>query len=458
MIKTDLTQIESELKEIQDLFINAENLSVKHIFSESENKVVNTFVFGGKSYAYGNFLRNATDQVVRKRLIKRYAKLSFYKALSSYYNESKPWGSLTGIRPTKLAYQALLEGEDVTDFFVNTLKVSEKKTELIKSVLNSQKEIYKREEGLTDFFVFIPFCPSRCKYCSFITADVSRSSGMVDEYLTALEKEINYSKKHVKTLRSIYIGGGTPVSLSDSQFERVLSALDDINTGVEYTVEAGRPDCITKSKIEIMKRHGVTRICLNPQTFNDKTLSSIGRKHTAKDVIEIYELVKGKFIVNMDLIAGLEGESVEDFKKSLDLAVALSPENITVHTLCIKKGSYLAENGKRISSEGVEEMIDYAHEKLSLNGYSPYYLYRQKYMAGNLENTGYAKPKTECVYNVDVMEEISDNIACGAGSISKKLFLNENRIERQANPKDVVTYVSKLDTILMQKDKIFSLN
>lgn len=456
MIKTPLTQFESELIEIEDLFKGAKDLKITHLFTETENKVVNTFTFSGKSYAFGNFIKNGNDPIVRKRLIKRYAKLSLYKALSAFYGENKPWGSLTGIRPTKLAYQAQLEGEDVTDFFTNVLKVSKEKTQLVNSVLNAQKGIYSKTDDLTDFFVFIPFCPSRCKYCSFITADVNRSKNKVEEYLTALEKEIICAKRHVKNLKSIYIGGGTPVALSDEQFERVLSLLDDINTGVEFTVEAGRPDRITESKIEIMKRHKVTRICLNPQTFNDKTLALIGRNHTSQDILRVYDLVKDQFIVNMDLIAGLEGESVEDFKFSLDKAISLNPDNITVHTLCVKKGSYLANEKQVLDDNGVSCMVEYAHEQLLTNGYEPYYLYRQKYMAGNLENTGYCKPNKQCVYNINVMEEISNNIACGAGSISKKVFSAENRIERQANPKDVVTYIEKVDSVIELKDKFFS--
>ena len=456
MIKTDLTYLENDLTEVVNLFEEAENLNIRHIYSRGENKVVNTLVFGGKSFAYGNLVKDSLDPVVQKRLIKRYAKLSLYKALSAYYDVQKPWGALTGIRPTKLAYQAIEEGLSVKDFFINTLKVSEKKTELIESIINSQKGIYTTQGNLTDFFVFIPFCPSRCRYCSFITADVKSAEKKVDEYVEVLIKEINQSKKFIKNLRSIYIGGGTPVALSDEQFNKVLSSLDQLSGGVEYTVEAGRPDRITKEKVDLMQKHGVTRVCLNPQTFNDKTLELIGRKHTSNDICSAHELLRGKFKINMDLIAGLDGESFEDFKYSLDRAISFNPENVTVHTLCIKKGSNLAQGVNRLFHKDVEKMIDYSHEALINSGYLPYYTYRQKYMASNLENTGYAKKGTECVYNIDVMEEISDNVACGAGSISKKVFLNENRIERQANPKDVNTYISKIDKILAEKQEIFS--
>ena len=331
----------------------------------------------------------------------------------------------------------------------------QQKTNLIRDILHVQKGIYEKDDDNTDFFVFVPFCPSRCKYCSFISADIKSAQKYVDEYVDALIDEINFSKKFIKNLRSIYIGGGTPVSLSDSHLERVLSAIDSINTGVEYTVEAGRPDAITKSNLEILKNHGVTRICINPQTFIDRTLVSLGRNHTADQVIEKYYMAKDLFDINMDLIAGLEGESFDDFKYSIDKAISLSPQNITVHTLCIKKGSRLAESEQYLSGEAVSDMVEYAQKSLSQSGYLPYYLYRQKYMAGNLENVGYSKPNKACVYNVDIMEEISNNVACGANAISKRIFNGGERIERQASPKDVLTYLNKLPTIKQEKEKLF---
>jgi oxygen-independent coproporphyrinogen-3 oxidase len=455
MINTNLEYLQSELIEVINLFSGEEQFNIRHRFTEGENKFVNTVTVNGKVFAYGNLVRGEVDDLEKKRLVKRYAKLSLYKALSKYTGKDLPWGSLTGIRPTKLAYQQLDKTGEFESFFIDTMKVSEQKTELIKDILNAQKGIYRKDDDNTDFFVFIPFCPSRCKYCSFICADIKRSEKHVDAYIDALIDEINYSKQFIKKLRSIYIGGGTPVSLSDEQLERVLSALDDINTGVEYTVEAGRPDCITESKLEILKRHKVTRICVNPQTFSDKTLELLGRNHTAKDVVDKFEISKNDFVINMDLIAGLTGEKFEDFKHSIDKAIKLSPDNITVHTLCIKKGSYLAETEDRLSGEEVSKMVDYARESLMANGYKPYYLYRQKYMAGNLENVGYAKEGTACVYNVNVMEEISSTVACGANAISKRVYNGGERIERSASPKDVITYLGKLEKIKQEKAKLF---
>ncbi len=455
MIDTNLTNLESDLLEVVNLFEGGDQVKIRHRFTQNENKFVNTITLNGKVYAYGNLVSQNLGEIELKRLTKRYAKLSLYKAFSRLLGVELPWGSLTGIRPTKLAYQQLESTGEFEEFFVDTMKVSVEKTGLVKEIIDAQKGIYKKDDDNTDFFVFIPFCPSRCKYCSFISADIKSARKRVDEYIDTLIYEINESKKYIKNLRSIYIGGGTPVSLSDQQLDRILSVIDDINTGVEFTVEAGRPDAITQSNLDILKKHKVTRICINPQTFSDKTLVSLGRNHTANDVVEKFELAKKDFVVNMDLIAGLDGESFDDFKASIDKAIELSPDNITVHTLCIKKGSALAETSSRLSGKQVADMVDYARESLKINGYTPYYLYRQKYMAGNLENVGYAKQGKACVYNVNVMEEISSTVACGANAISKRVFNGGERIERTASPKDVPTYINKISTILEKKDKLF---
>jgi len=455
MIETNLEFVKNDLREVVNLFGKEEDLSLRHIFKETEDRVVNTVVFAGQSFAFCNLLRGDLDQIERKRLVKRYAKLSVYKALSKALKKDLPWGALTGIRPTKLAYQQLEKTGDFREFFTETMKVSLEKTDLIEKILNEQKGLYKKDDNNTDFFVFIPFCPSRCKYCSFISADVKSAAKSIDKYVDTLVYEISESKKFIKNLRSIYVGGGTPVALSDEHLDRVLSALDDISGGVEFTVEAGRPDRITESNLKILKKHGVNRICINPQTFKDQTLERLKRNHTAKDVEDKFNLAKGDFIVNMDLIAGLEGESVEDFKYSLDKAIALNPDNITVHTLCVKRGSALANETQRLTDENISEMVDYARNNLLNSGYNPYYLYRQKYMKGNLENVGYAKENKACLYNVNVMEEISSTVACGANAISKRVYNGGERIEREASPKDVNTYIAKIDTILEAKSKLF---
>ena len=455
MIKTPLTQFESDLREVATAFGVDDTLEIKHIFKESEDRLVNTFVIKGQSYAYGNLVPKNRDEIVNKRLIKRYAKLSLYKALSRVLGKELPWGALTGIRPTKLAYAELENSGEFEEFFTDVMKVSKEKTQLVKDILKTQKGIYEKNQDNTDFFAFIPFCPSRCAYCSFISADVKSAKKHIEDYVETLIDEIDKSACLVKKLRSIYIGGGTPVSLSNKHLDKILCAIDKINTGVEYTVEAGRPDVINKENLKILKDHGVTRICVNPQTFNQKTLDLIGRKHTESDIVEKFLMAKELFQVNMDLIAGLEGETFEDFKYSLEKAISLNPENITVHTLCLKKGAELKKGVERLSVSQIEDMVTYSHTALKNAGYNPYYLYRQKYMAGNLENTGYAKPNNECVYNVDVMEEISNVVACGANAISKKLFNGGERIERLAAPKDVITYLAKEKNIVERKIELF---
>lgn len=455
MIDTELTVLLPDLKEVENLF-NRSDLNIKHLFKRREGKVVNTIVVNGKAYAYGNLLSDELSPVEEKRLVKRYAKLSLYKALSSYLNANMPWGALTGIRPTKLAYKQIEETGEFYDFFTETMKVSVEKTKLTQSVINSQKGIYEKNDDNTDFFVFIPFCPSKCKYCSFISSDLKFAGKFLDDYVDALVYEIKYSKQFVKKLRSIYIGGGTPVCLTNDKLEKVLCAIDEINNGVEYTVEAGRPDAITKENLKILKQHGVTRICVNPQTFSDKTLKLLGRNHTANDILEKYMLVANDFSVNMDLIAGLPEEDLQDFKNSLQKTIELSPDNITVHTLCAKRGSSLSSCEVRAFENETEKMIEFAHAELSQVGYSPYYLYRQKNMAGNLENTGYTKPNKACLYNIDVMEEISQNVACGSNAVSKRVFNKEERVERFATPKDIKTYLEKIETIKQKKEAFFS--
>ena len=456
MVISDLKFCEHELNEILLFFEGGDYIKIRHLFAEKENKIVNTIVIDGKkSYAYGNLFKKIDDEIEYKRLIKRYAKLSLYKALSTYTGQSLPWGALSGVRPTKMAYQSILERGEFVEFFTDTMKVDPKKTLLIQKIIENQRNFYPVDKIYTDLYISIPFCPTRCRYCSFISHDLKSAKNLVDEYIDALIKEINDAKKHVKNLRSIYVGGGTPVSLSDDRLERILKAIDQINTGVEYTVEAGRPDKITESNLKLLEKYKVNRICINPQTFNDKTLVKIGRNHTSQDIIDKFNLAKGRFIINMDLIAGLDGESYEDFKYSIDKAVSLSPDNITVHTLSVKKGSYLAEEGKILSVKEINDMVDYAHKTLDENGYSPYYVYRQKYMAGSLENTGYFKGDTICAYNVGVMEEISRNLSCGAGAISKEVDLTAEKIERLPAPKDLRSYIDKIDTIIEEKNSFF---
>lgn len=446
------TAYSPDIREVINLFLPESQVEVAHAFTESEGNYHNTVTVNGVNYEFTDIKPHAETPLEKKRFEKRNIKLCVYKALESYFNKSMPWGALTGIRPTKLAYTEEENSRDFKELF-KKMRVSEEKTALTGKILAAQKGIYEKDTDNTDFFVFIPFCATKCRYCSFITADISKSGRYISDYITALCEEIKEAKKLIKNLRSVYIGGGTPVSLPAEELRRVLEAVGRQNA--EYTVEAGRPDCMDEENIKLLKEYGVTRICVNPQTFNDATLERLGRRHTAADVVEKYNLVKGDFVVNMDLIAGLEGETIKDFKNSVDTAINLRPDNITVHTLCLKKGSELKESVGYLSENGVSEMVEYAHKALAAAGYIPYYLYRQKYMAGNLENTGYALPGKQCVYNIDVMEEISGNVACGANAVSKAVFDGCAKIERYRNPKDILTYIEKLQTVISEKKKLF---
>ncbi len=407
----------------------------------------------GKVFESSYFIPSGNEVVV-KRHKKRFLKLALYNAINTLYPTRLPWGSLTGIRPTKLCYQIMEEGGNFKEEFLNKFKVSSEKTQLVSKILQAQKKYYEKTENNFGLFVSIPFCPSRCAYCSFLSCEIGKVK-QIDDYVSALCKEIEASKPLIKNLRSVYVGGGTPVSLKNEHFERILSAIG--KTNVEYTIEAGRPDCITEENLKIMKKYGVSRVCVNPQTLCDETLKILGRKHTSKDIFEKFELVRSfGFDINMDLICGLPGENFDTFKSTLDRVCQLNPENITIHTLALKRGSKLKQTTERLSGEIVEKMVDYGHKKLEDEGYQPYYLYRQKYMAGNLENTGYAKKGKECVYNVDMMEEIAQIIGCGANSVSKRIFIDENRLERYGAPKDVVTYINKIEKIIEEKSKLFN--
>ena len=438
------------------LFEGADMLEIAHECDLQGTHFSNVFRIGVGEYGYDHFDGYLTD-TERKSLLKRYAKLSLYELLSDFFGKKLPWGSLTGIRPTRLAYAQLEKTGEFESFF-EELGVSKENTALVARVLAGQRGIYERREGNADLFVSLPFCPTKCVYCSFITAPIGATRQYLPAYLSALEKELQAAKPLLKNLRSVYIGGGTPFALESAELERVLKAIAPLReNGCEYTVEAGRPDTFTEEKLELCKKYGVTRICINAQSFSDKTLAAIGRKHTAEEVVRAFDMARPYgFDINCDLIAGLTDETYEEFCGSVDTAIALSPANITVHTLCLKKGARLKEETSTLSEGGMSKMIAYSREKLTAAGYEPYYLYRQKYMAGAHENVGWTKPQKACVYNVDVMEEIADNLAVGANAITKKLFFAENRIERCGSPKDILTYLNKVEKLIEEKNELFS--
>ena len=411
---------------------------------------------------FGNFRKffrfpyAPADAMEAKRLEKRYLKIALYGVLVFLTGRELPYGCLTGIRPTKL-YAEL--GEGAHDVFLQDFSVRPEKLALIERIVREQEGLRNPDPGrVADLFVFIPFCPTRCAYCSFVSMPVDRQRKLLRPYTDDLTEEIGWLKKRAKKLgysiRAVYVGGGTPTALPLDMLDEVLAACR-VRGAKEFTVEAGRPDTITEEALALLKSRGVTRVSVNPQTFNDETLKRIGRRHTAADVERAYVLACDRFDVNMDLIAMLPGESAEDFFRTVDRAAELSPANVTVHTLYLKKGSELRTGGyKSTENSEAERMVDYALTKLSASGYEPYYMYRQKYTSGNLENVGYTKPGKACLYNMDVMEEDTTVFAAGAAAISKKVTPAINLIERNANYKEPLEYVKHFDTV-MQRQKDF---
>lgn len=405
-----------------------------------------------KNYA---FKVVAKDDLERKRIEKRYLKIAIYRTLSFLTGVNLPYGCLTGIRPTKLYLEIQNEQEkyakSAREVFVKDYSVSESKVQLVEKIVNVQRPLRNKSSKEYDVFVFIPFCPTRCAYCSFVSLPIDKQKKLVRPYVDCLIRELEQTKELIRCkkikVRAVYVGGGTPTSIGAQLLDEVLEHCHF--GGREFTVEAGRPDTINKDIVDVMKKHGVTRISVNPQTFNDKTLEIIGRRHKCSDTYDAYMLVKDSFDVNMDLIACLPGETLDDFKRSVDIAVALNPANITVHTLYMKKGSALKQCGyDNTDYDTAAQMVDYAYSKLTESGFEPYYMYRQKYTSGNLENVGYAKPDKACIYNIDIMEEDTSIIANGANAISKKWDKRRNLITRCANYKEPLEYVKHIDEML----------
>ena len=404
-----------------------------------------------------------TKQQLEKedKYVKRYLKISLYDMLSQLTQKTMPWGSLTGIRPTKLFYELKKElGSSILakNELINTFRVSPQKAEVVMEVTRNQSRI-EINDNLVDLYINIPFCTTKCYYCSFISAPIPQCQQYVEPYIDALLKELNAVKQIINKnnyiVKSIYMGGGTPTALSHEQLDRILTQITYPVS--EFTVEAGRPDTITKEKLDVLKKHGVTRISINPQTFSNRTLKQIGRAHTSQDIIDAYNMaLPYDFSINMDLIAGLSNESFNTFKNSLNKTLELHPDNITVHTLSVKRTSKLSEGeGDKGTVDEVTKMIDYSYKKLTEAGYSPYYLYKQKNMVGNLENLGYTLKNKECIFNIDSMEEVATIVAVGANAISKRFFSLTNRIERNANVKNLNDYISRIDEIISKKQEFF---
>lgn len=428
-------------------------------------------------------LKNAAGGVLGHRQIevlpsdrkegKNCLKTQLYELLSEVTGKTLPWGTLTGIRPTKIPMTFLDEGylpEAGEEHLRQVYKVSEEKIRLCSQVAVNEKKILEHVDFENEYslYVGIPFCPTICLYCSFSSFPLNVWANKVDAYLDALIREIEVISKTMqhRRLTSVYMGGGTPTSLDGRQMDRLLTAIEqhfDLSTVKEFTIEAGRPDSFDLEKLQVMKRHGIERISINPQTLNQKTLEIIGRRHTVEDVYRAYELARqvGFSNVNMDLILGLPGETVEDVVHTLEGIRSMKPESMTVHSLAVKRASRLNQNLELYPPapfEAVNQMIHLAWQEAEAMGMVPYYLYRQKNMAGNLENVGYAKPGNECLYNILIMEEKQTIVALGAGGSTKIVYPKENRIERVENVKSVKDYIERIDEMIQRKTKYFSMH
>ena len=393
-----------------------------------------------------------------------------YRTLSKVTGQELPWGNLTGIRPTKIAYGMLDEGRsdaEILDFMEQSHYVSEEKALLGIDIAKRERDLLKEihYEGGYSLYIGIPFCPTTCLYCSFTSYPIAAFRRQVDAYVDAVIKEMDYVAENFqdKVLDTVYIGGGTPTTLEPEQLDRLITALKskfDFSTVKEFTVEAGRADSITREKLEVLHRHQVSRISVNPQTMKQETLDIIGRKASVEQVLTAYRLARkvGFDNINMDLIAGLPGEDFADFKRSLDRIVELGAENITLHTLAVKRASRLKEMDGEFNyrnEELREEMLSYAMETLRAKGYRPYYLYRQKHTSGNTENIGFCRDDAVSVYNIRIMEEAQSILALGAGGISKIWFPAENRLERVANVSNYEIYIDRLDEMMERKKNGF---
>ena len=402
-----------------------------------------------------------------------------YDRLSQMTGKTLPWGYLTGVRPSKIAYVMLEDGEDeqtIKKHFMDKHKASEKKASLAINVAKKEMDILNKIDYKNGYslYIGIPFCPSICLYCSFSSYALDAYKNYVDDYLDALIKEMTFVARAMKGRRldTVYMGGGTPTTLSAAQLDKVLTVVEeafDLSRCRELTVEAGRPDSVTPDKFKVLKAHNVGRISINPQTMNQKTLDLIGRKHTVGDIKNAYAMAReaGLDNINMDMMLGLPGEGVDEVYHTLNEIKEMRPESLTVHSLAIKRASrlnILRQQYTELSIKNTDSIIAMTEQTARDLNMQPYYMYRQKNMAGNFENVGYAVAGLECIYNILIMEEKQTIIACGAGASTKVVFHNEGdenhsvRIERIENVKDVRSYVERIDEMIERKRKFFGEN
>ncbi len=441
--------------EAQEEHQDDEKQVIIQLFNDSMNVILDIDVRKEYVHTY----KNDTD------VIKKECKLSIYQDLCDYTGKTLPWGNLTGIRPTKLAMGMLAEGKEDAEI-VAWLKaahaVSDEKAQLSLDIARREKAILDRlhyEDGYS-LYIGIPFCPTTCLYCSFTSYPIAVWRKRVDEYLQALFQEIDFVAETYKNkiLDTVYIGGGTPTTLEAAELDRLLQYVRDkfdFRQVTEFTVEAGRADSITREKLDVLKKHGVTRISVNPQTMKDETLRYIGRQHTVAQVKDAFWLAReaGFDNINMDIILGLPGELESDVQNTIHEICKLNPDSLTVHSLAVKRASKLSqwieENGIA-TLRNTDSTMDIAQKGAYALEMKPYYLYRQKNMSGNFENVGYAREGKYGIYNILIMEEKQTIVACGAGSVSKRVY-PDGRIERSENVKDVAQYIERIGEMIERK-------
>jgi coproporphyrinogen dehydrogenase HemZ len=452
---------------VQDFHGENHRLSIQIKFSENEVQV--SVTEEDETEVHSISLEKDTPKPKYKNALKRF----LYGIFSAKTGKELPWGILTGIRPTKLVYEMLEQGEDqiaIRNRMREEYLCSDTKIEMSIRIARRELELLKEMDYTKGYslYIGIPFCPSTCLYCSFTSYSITKFSNLVENYLEALTKEIEYAASCFpdKKLSTVYFGGGTPTTLSAEQLDRLLGRVRrqfDFTHVKEFCVEAGRPDSITKEKLEVLKKWGVDRISINPQSMQQKTLDLIGRRHTVEEIKEAFQLARetGHDNINMDIIIGLPGENPEDVEDTLNQIKELNPDSLTVHTLALKRAARLTIEKESYADKkayDVPSMLDKTIGFAEDNAYLPYYLYRQKNMADNLENIGYARYGKEGLYNILIMEEKQTILALGAGGMSKFVFHEENRIERVDNVKSVTDYINRIDEMITRKKEFLKQN
>ncbi len=467
-----VTSVPEGHEEAAELFVQVRVIKQQMTHTENDDcdRFIRIYFHRDASKDHEEYEDERRETASGKKETRNCFKRMMYDMLSALTGRELPWGTLTGVRPTKIVYGLLEENkstQEITDYLKKEYYVSTRKGKLAIKVAENEKCLLEKIDYNNGYSLYagIPFCPTTCLYCSFTSYPLAVWRDKVDMYVDAMLKEMAFTAQLMKdkTLDTFYMGGGTPTTLEAEQLDRVLGFFEnsfDTSSLKEYTIEAGRPDSITKDKLMVMKRHGVNRISINPQTMNDDTLKLIGRHHSAAQVKDAFRLARdcGFDNINMDLIIGLPGETEEHIKRTMDEVAALAPDSLTVHSLAIKRAANLNifwEKYKAYSMINTDDIINMTADCASAMGMEPYYLYRQKNMAGNFENVGYSKPGREGIYNILIMEEKQTIMAVGAGASTKVVFPEENRIERVENVKDVRTYIENVDEMIDRKRRFF---